>query len=280
VADVTIVGVGAMGSAVAARLLAKRHAVTLRVRRETDTSRALADAGADVSLDARTPFDAPVVRAVFDRRRIAAMSPGTVHVAMATIGVALSDELESQHRSGGSLYLAAPVLGRPEAARDGALRIVAAGDEAAFAAARAVLADLAHGVRHLSGPASTAHLIKLAVNLNLLHAVWTLGASIGMVERGGVDAATFVEILTDAAYTGTVHRGYGATIASRGYEPAGFTAVNALKDLDLAVVAAASVGLDVGSAELRGVLAAQAADPANSGLDWSALAERYRRPPQ
>jgi 3-hydroxyisobutyrate dehydrogenase-like beta-hydroxyacid dehydrogenase len=75
----------------------------------------------------------------------------------------------------------------------------------------------------------------MAVNYNLLRALQTLGASIALVERGGVDASEFIDILTASAYTGTVHQGYGSRIVQRRYTPAGFTPSNALKHLDLAI---------------------------------------------
>lgn len=285
VAQVGVVGVGAMGTAVAARLLASGYTVAIGSRRETAGSRGLVAAGAraDMMAALAAPIvidclpDDSAVRSVFTPASVGAMTEGALHVNTATISIALADELETLHSDVGSLYLAAPVIGRPESAERGELQVVVAGTPDATRAARGVLEALAASIRVIPGAASRANLVKLAVNYNLVHAVQTLGASIGLVESGGIDATTFVEILTASAYSGSVHRGYGARISQRRYVPAGFSAANALKDLDLATDAARQLGLTLPMSDLREVLASAAGADEQ---EWSALAERYRPAPQ
>src|SRR5260370_9540762 len=54
---------------------------------------------------------------------------GVIHVNMATISIALCDELVALHEQHGVAYVAAPVLGRPDVAAAGKLNIVAAGSD-------------------------------------------------------------------------------------------------------------------------------------------------------
>ena len=52
----------------------------------------------------------------------------TIHISMSTVSPGLCDLLEKQHREQGVAFLAAPVSGRPERAKEGSLWIFLAGD--------------------------------------------------------------------------------------------------------------------------------------------------------
>jgi 3-hydroxyisobutyrate dehydrogenase-like beta-hydroxyacid dehydrogenase len=125
-------------------------------------------------------------------------------------------------------------------------------------------------------PAS-ANLVKIAVNYNLIHTLQALAESVTMVERGNVSGETFIEILTDAAYTGSAYGGYGPMIATRTYEPVGFSVALGLKDLGLAEQAAADTGTALPtSPALRSLFESAMDDDRLSTLDWSAVAEITR----
>jgi 3-hydroxyisobutyrate dehydrogenase-like beta-hydroxyacid dehydrogenase len=99
-----------------------------------------------------------------------------------------------------------------------------------------------------------------------------------MVERGNVSGETFIEILTDAAYTGSAYGGYGPMIATRTYEPVGFSVALGLTDLGLAEQAAADTGTALPtSPALRSLFESAMDDDRLSTLDWSAVAEITRR---
>jgi 3-hydroxyisobutyrate dehydrogenase-like beta-hydroxyacid dehydrogenase len=76
--------------------------------------------------------DAAVESTVFNEGGILASLPrGGIHISFSTISVALSDKLAANHERAGHIFIAAPVLGRPEAAESGKLFIMAAGPSAA-----------------------------------------------------------------------------------------------------------------------------------------------------
>jgi len=52
------------------------------------------------------------------------MSSGAIHACVTTISPTCADELERVHREHGSIYVSAPVIGRPDAAASGQLRRV------------------------------------------------------------------------------------------------------------------------------------------------------------
>jgi hypothetical protein len=94
---------------------------------------------------------------------------------------------------------------------------------------------------------------------------------------GNVSGETFIEILTDAAYTGSAYGGYGPMIATRTYGPVGFSVALGLKDLGLAEQAAADTGTALPtSPALRSLFESAMDDDRLSTLDWSAVAEITR----
>ncbi|WP_277619549.1 NAD-binding protein [Leucobacter japonicus] len=125
-----------------------------------------------------------------------------------------------------------------------------------------------------------ASLVKIGVNYTLIHALQALGESLSLVEHGGVDASTFVDILTDTSFTGSAYVGYGGLIARRQYTPAAFSVELGLKDLGLAESAATELGAALPTAPvMRDVFTETLADEALAASDWSAIAEVIRRRP-
>lgn len=58
---------------------------------------------------------------------IAWLSENGIHISMSTISTALSEQLSAAHSGRGQSFIAAPVLGRPDAAEKAELRIITAG---------------------------------------------------------------------------------------------------------------------------------------------------------
>jgi 3-hydroxyisobutyrate dehydrogenase-like beta-hydroxyacid dehydrogenase len=121
--DVGFVGVGRMGSAMAANLLKAGHRV--RAWDESPAAlRALQKQGAHIAADAQDAFrgDAlfsmlpnyEVIREVFIAGRMQPTSGSPVHVNMATTSVQLAKELAAHHAAQGVPYVAATVWGRPD----------------------------------------------------------------------------------------------------------------------------------------------------------------------
>src|SRR5262249_52212473 len=75
---------------------------------------------------------------------IAGMAAGSVHISMETISVSLSERLAEMHMAAGRGYVAAPVIGRPDAAAPGR-RVVFAGWGPGGASAR-------HAIVRVDGP--------------------------------------------------------------------------------------------------------------------------------
>ncbi|MBG6056534.1 3-hydroxyisobutyrate dehydrogenase-like beta-hydroxyacid dehydrogenase [Salinibacterium sp. CAN_S4] len=282
---VGFIGLGAMGATMARRLIDAGHEVVL-FNRSAAAVDALVEAGGSRAENAEEavatglvfsmlPHDA-AAEAVFTADLLATAPAGTVHVSFATLSVAAADRLESLHSEAGVQYVSAPVLGRPNVAEAGQLNIVAGGPSSAIARAQELLDVLGKHTWVVSETPSAANLVKIGVNYNLVHTIQALAESVTLVERGGIDAGTFVDILTDTAYTGTAYAGYGRMIAAREYPPL-FTVALGLKDLTLAEQAAAATGVALPTAPVLHELLEQAlADPELSQGDWSSMAEITR----
>ncbi|MGY1814779.1 NAD(P)-dependent oxidoreductase [Blastococcus sp. SYSU D00820] len=284
--DIGFLGLGAMGTAMARRLVDAGHRVTAW-NRSPAPAEALAEAGADRAAEPGEAIARPVVismladdaavESVFGTGALAAAPEGAVHVNMASISVAAAGRLQERHAAAGVGYLAAPVMGRPPVAAAGQLTIVAGGAGADLERVRPLLEELGKKVWHVSETPAAANLVKIGVNYTIIHALQALGESVGLVERGGVDPTVFVDILNGSLFPGPVYDGYGHMIAERRYAPPGFPVPLGRKDLRLAQEAAAAHGVELATAPvLVDAFESALADQTLAGLDWAAVAEITR----
>lgn len=285
-AELGFLGLGSMGSAMARRLVDAGH--TVRVwNRSPEAADELVEAGAVL---ATSPAEAMAAGISFsmlanDTATDAVLSPdalaagaGGVHVNMASISSALAEVLTARAADAGLDYLASPVLGRPPVAAAGQLNLIVGGDGAVLERVTPYLEILGKRIWKVGAEPRTANVVKIAVNYNIIHAMQAIGESVALVERHGVEAPAFTELLSETLFGGVVYTGYGDIIAQRRYAPAGFTLELGLKDLGLAEDAAAERDLELPSAPvLRDMFETALADPTMDGYDWAAIAEVPRR---
>ena len=283
---VSLIGLGSMGTAMAHRLLEQGFALDFWNRSAKDNSELLAKGAVQVDLaDAlKNDFvisflsnDAAALE-VFSEQNLSAANAGTIHINMSTVSLEASGSLAKVHAKQGIGYIAAPVLGRPIAITNGKLLIVAAGDSKDIDAASVIFEKVSAQYWNVGADHAKANLVKLGVNYNLIHALQAIGESVALVESGGVDANTFMEILTHTAFAGSAYAGYGPMIVNRRYSPPGFSMTLGLKDLKLIEDAASAGGLTLPvAAVLRKLFETAQVDPELKDLDWSAIAELTRR---
>lgn len=284
---VGFLGLGSMGSAMAGRLVAAGYRVRVWNRSPAACDR-LAAQGAEVAADAADALAADVSFSMLadDRAARAVLTspalsgaPGRVHVSMASLSPAASRELGRRCAAAGLDYLAAPVLGRPEVAAAGGLQVLAGGRPAVVEQVRPMLETIGSRVWPVAERPEVANVVKIAVNLQIIHALQALAESITLVEAHDVAADEFAELLGATLFGGVVHRTYGRLIAGRSYQPPGFTVPLGAKDLGLAAEVAADAGVTLPSLPvLQQVFAAALERPGAAGLDWAAIAEVTRHP--
>lgn len=283
---VSMIGLGAMGAAMARNLLAKGVEVTVWNR-----SRAIVDAlaaeGARPAADVDEAFAADIVLSMLahdqavretlvDSGVLARARKGLVHVNLATISTALAGELAALHAELGLGYVAAPVFGRPPVAQAGGLNVLAAGAADAVATAMPVLEMLAAKVWPLGEDPVRANALKLAGNFMIVSAIESMGEAVALGEAYGVPAPELLDMLTSTLFAAPIHKIYGAMIAERRYTPPGFAAELGLKDVRLVLDAAEAKGLSMPQADLAEASLEMLLDGEEKGLDLAALAEIAR----
>lgn len=279
-------GLGSMGAAMAANLVAAGHDVIVW-NRSAGPGDSLRDAGATVAATAAEACGAPIVMSmlanddVFEsvalaEEALAAVAPGSIHVNHATVSLELADRAAVAFAERGGAYVAAPVFGRPPAAVAGKLHIIAAGPAHTVATVAPVLDVIGERTWVVGDQPRLANLVKILGNFMIASTIETFGEVIGVGERLGMDGQQLVDVLTGTLFGGVVHTGYGGRIARREYEPAGFAMTLGFKDVNLALDAAARAGADMPLGEVVHAAFAQAIAEGGGQRDWAAVAERRR----
>jgi len=281
---VGFVGLGNMGSGMAANLLKAGHEVTV-YNRTASKAKALVEWGAHYAAHVADACrgeavitmlsdDKAVERVAFgEDGLIKALGKGAIHISCSTISVALSEKLAEMHGAAGQRFLAAPVFGRPDAAASGKLFIVAAGAPGDLKACQPLFDALGPKTFHFGDKAPSANLVKLSTNFLIASVIEALGEAMALVEKGGLNPQQYVDFLTATLFAAPVYRTYGGLIAGKKFEPAGFAAPLGLKDVRLALAAGESLRVPLPLASLiRDRFLALLARGGES-LDWSAIAQ-------
>ena len=250
---VGFIGLGQMGSGMAERLLAAGHALTVynrtAARAEPFVVRGatIARTPAEAVKDAEVAFtmlsdDAALERVVLAPDGIlGALPQGAIHVGSSTISVDLARRLTAAHEEAKQRYVAAPVFGRPDAARAGNLFLAVAGPESAIIELEPLFSVLGQRTYQFGADPPAANVVKIAGNLMISTTIESLGEVFALVRKSAIDVRAFATLLTTSAFTGPVHRTYAELLLAGDDEVAGFSARLALKDVRLALAAGDAV---------------------------------------
>ena len=244
------VGLGAMGGAMARRLLEAGH--PLRVwNRSADKSEPLTRAGAEA---AGSPAEAAgrggiVITMLADDAALeavtlgetgvlAGLGEGGLHVSMSTVAPASARRLAQVHAERGCAYLAAPVFGRPDVAAAGKLWVLASGAGTARERARPLLEAMGQKVFEFGEDPGAANVVKLAGNFMIVAAVEAMAEAFTFGEKNGIERAALAELFGSTLFACGVYQNYGRMVAAQKPAAGGFRLALALKDVNLALGAA------------------------------------------
>lgn len=276
---VGFIGLGSMGAAIAPNLVRAGHEVSVW-NRSPEKAEPLVAGGA---LRAVTPAVASRGEAVFTMLAddaavegvsdaiLSSLPAGGVHISLSTISVALADKLTGAHAARGQHFVSAPVFGRPPVAAEGKLFIAAAGSDAAIAKAMPLLEVIGQKVQVFGEKPSAANLVKLAGNFLIVNVTEALSEAMALVAKGGVEKADLLDFLTSTLFGAPIYKNYGALIVSEKFEPAGFAAVLAAKDMRLAGEAAESLGVAMPLNDLLRARLGRLVDGGEGHLDLTGL---------
>jgi 3-hydroxyisobutyrate dehydrogenase-like beta-hydroxyacid dehydrogenase len=280
--EVGFIGLGGMGTGMAKSLLRAGHKVTVcnRTRERAEALRAAGAVAGSVADASRTGLvftmladDAALEAQVFGSGKILESLPrGGVHISASTIGVALSDRLAAEHSRAGQHFISAPVFGRPEAAENARLAVVAAGDKAIIDRCKPLFEALGPKLLILGEQPSLANAVKLTGNFLIASVLESLSEAMAFARKSGVDASVLLDFLTSTLFNAPVYKTYGGLILEGKYEPAGFALPLGLKDVRLVLQAAEArnVPMPIASVVRDRFVTAMGRGYENS--DWSVIA--------
>lgn len=202
--QVGFVGLGAMGSGIAQRIMDAGHSVVVWNRTKSkaddlvaagavwaDTPREVAEQ-CEVVFTMLTNTAAIQGAAHGDDGIIAGLTEGKVWSDLSTISPEGSVELSEQVAESGARYLDTPVSGSPATLAAGQMSVMVGGDRAAYDHVEQVLHAIGPKVTYI-GPNGHAILTKLAINLSLVVSVTAFAEAVTLVEKAGVDRAAVVD---------------------------------------------------------------------------------------
>jgi 3-hydroxyisobutyrate dehydrogenase-like beta-hydroxyacid dehydrogenase len=276
------IGLGNMGSAMAANLLKAGHEVTAYNRSPDKVdalaaqgarpARTVADAcGGDVVISMLANDEALEAVTFGDDGILASLSPDAVHVSSSTISVALADRLTSAHADAGQGFVAAPVFGRPEAAAAAKLFVVAAGAPGTVDGLSAVFDAIGQRTFVIAEDPKAASLVKLSGNFLIASVIESVGEAMALVGKAGVDKQQYLELLTSTLFDAPVYKTYGGLVARQEFEPAGFAATLGLKDVRLVLAAGEDLQVPLPVASLLRDRFLTLLAIGGGNLDWSAI---------
>ncbi len=276
-----IIGLGAMGRAMARNLAAAGHDVTTWTRSgaQIDGVAAAATPAELFDGDALLTMlsdDAAIRDTLLAPDLLARAKPGLVHVVASTISVAFAHELVALHAAAGVGYVSAPVLGRPDVAARGELNVLAGGHADAVAKIRPLLEVIGGRIWEMGEQAPAANAAKIACNMMITMAIEAMAEAVVLTESNGLGRERFFDLILNTLFGSRSYQVYSANLAQGNYEP-GFKAVLGLKDLRLASEAAQAAGREL---PMLAAVHARMRETVEAGLgerDWSIMAERTIR---
>ena len=274
------IGLGHMGSAMAANLVKAGHDVTV-FNRSPEKLRALLELGAheagavadachgEVVITMLADDNAVVDVALARHGIVETLAKGAIHLSMSTISVALSKRLSEAHAHAGQRFVAAPVFGRPDAAAAAKLFIVAGGEAAAVETCKPLFDALGQKTVPISSEPAAANLVKLSGNFLLAAAIEALGEAIALVGKAGIDRRAYVDLLTSTIFPAPAYKTYGGLLAEGRFQPAAFAAPLGFKDIRLEAAESLRVPMPFGSLLHDRFLRLLA--QGGESLDWAAI---------
>jgi 3-hydroxyisobutyrate dehydrogenase-like beta-hydroxyacid dehydrogenase len=204
---VGFIGLGIMGSRMAASLRRAGHELTVYNRTRATAEAWAAEHGASV---AATPADAGaaadvVITMVVDGDQVQEVllgpggvaegaAPGTLCVDMSTIAPSQARVIGAALAERGLSLLDAPVTGSAPRAEDGTLTIMVGGDERDFERARPLLEAMGALVLHV-GPLGQGEMLKLVNNAVAAANAATLAQALVVAKATGVDLKALVAVM-------------------------------------------------------------------------------------
>ncbi|MGZ5403976.1 MAG: NAD(P)-dependent oxidoreductase, partial [Nocardioides sp.] len=252
---VSVVGTGRMGAAMAGRVAAAGHTLTVW-NRTRETAEATAGRLGDVTVastarEAAATAQVVIVSLADDAAAratyrgadglIAGLTPGSVVADTSTVAPETIRGLADEVRATGATLADTPVSGTVSSVEGGTILVMAGGEAEAVDRARPVLESFAPRIIG-RGPLGSGSTMKLAVNAMIFGLNQTLAEALVLAEKSGVERELAYEVFAHSAVAAPFV-GYKRTAYEHPETAVVAFALDLVaKDLDLAGALAGSVG--------------------------------------
>jgi 3-hydroxyisobutyrate dehydrogenase-like beta-hydroxyacid dehydrogenase len=159
--------------------------------------------------------DASVENVVMSDGFLERLGTGGIHLSMSTISPEMARKLAAIHAEHGSVYVGAPIFGRPEAAVAHQLWIPFAGPQQAKERVRPLLEAMGgQGIVDFGEEVGAATLMKLVGNFLIVAMGRSMGEALSMVRKNGVDPKAVLDMLTETPtlFPAPIFKNYGKRI--------------------------------------------------------------------
>jgi 3-hydroxyisobutyrate dehydrogenase-like beta-hydroxyacid dehydrogenase len=285
--SVGFLGLGIMGSRMAANLQRKGFAVTAWTR-TTGKAQTWADEH-EGARAAATPAEAAagadvIISMVVDGAQVEAVLLGengattgaperTLFIDMSTIAPADARRVGGALAQQGHAFLDAPVTGSSPKAQSGTLTIMAGGEPDAFARAQPAFAAMGETIVHV-GELGHGQVIKLINNAVSAANAATLAQALVMGTGTGVDLGALIEILGAGSASSTMVTLKAEPMRHHAYDTL-FKTDHMLKDVRLCLEEAQAAGVPFPAANAARDALVAAAGRGYGEADFAAIVEAY-----
>jgi 2-hydroxy-3-oxopropionate reductase len=249
---VGFIGLGIMGKPMARHLLEAGHVLTVHNRSRAAVEELVAQGAAEANSPAEVARASEVVFtclpnspdvelvALGPQGIVQGLQPGAIYVDMSTISPVVTKRVAAAIAARGATMLDAPVSGGQIGAENATLSIMVGGEEAAFQKVLPLLQAMGRNIVYIG--ASGAGQVAKAANqivVGLTHEA--IAEALVLAAKAGVDPARVVQAISGGAARCWALENRAPRVIKRDFEP-GFYAAYHLKDLGIALDAAADVG--------------------------------------
>ena len=286
--NVTMIGLGNMGSAMAQRILESGHDLTVYnrtaarmqplVKLGARAAHSIADAAnqADVVLSCLFDDQALVDVCLGPQGLIESLPATAVHVSTATITPKTAKRMAQAHADAGKNYASASVLGIPAVAAEGKMLSFCAATPEARAKAKLVLECFCEEVVELGENPEAPLVMKIGLNYVLITNLELISELYVFFEKSGVDPA----LMQDGLHRIFGHPGYKRyvdKIKTRDFDQVNFNMHGGLKDVSVFQQAFVDVGVVPALADLVKGRFINALAQGMGQKDWSGVYEVIRK---
>ena len=279
-ARIGFIGLGIMGTPMAAKLIAGGH--TLYAHTRSAVPQSLIDAGAKACSDAAdvaahadvviimVPDTPHVEDVLFGAKGVAAgLSEGKIVVDMSSISPVATKDFAQRINALGCEYLDAPVSGGEVGAKAGTLTIMVGGTQSAFDSVKPLFELMGKNIT-LVGGNGDGQITKVANQIIVALTIEAVGEALLLAAKAGANPAKVREALMGGFANSRILEVHGERMIKRTFTP-GFRIELHQKDLNLALTTGRQLGVPLPNTATAQELFTSCAAKGGAGWDHSAL---------